>query len=293
MVNDNLRQRWEAATARLAREMHPPPASSDAAIPEAAAALTRKWLGKLADRYGEPHRAYHNMSHVEDVLASLGILMDAGGEESAAMAAGASMPADVAVVTLAAFFHDAIYDPKSATNEKDSADLFLEFASELDGALARRGARCAGMVDRVEECVIATATHVASANEARGANDTLLATFLDADMSVLGRDAAKYDEYAGCIRREYRFVERSVYCEKRAGILESFLPTSRDARDSQDDGKESNGTSSREISKEHSFIYATGKGREQWENQARVNLRREIDMLRTGIIPCEEEKDVC
>lgn len=82
-------------------------------------------------------------------------------------------------------------------------------------------------------------------------------------MSVLGRDPAGYDEYAGQIRAEYSFVERGTYCKKRAEVLRSFLPG------------------------EGRHIYATPGGREMWEERARANLRREIDMLDRGMIPRE------
>jgi predicted metal-dependent HD superfamily phosphohydrolase len=101
-------------------------------------------------------------------------------------------------------------------------------------------------------------------------NGTLLSAFLDADMSILGKDTNTYDKYASSIRKEYEFVERSMYCEKRAEILASFLPST---------------LSSIEETKQHQYIYATEKGREIWEMQAQENLKREINMLRQGLIP--------
>ncbi|EJK53297.1 hypothetical protein THAOC_27290, partial [Thalassiosira oceanica] len=71
---------------------------------------------------------------------------------------------------------------------------------------------------------LATAAHSASAAAAASSGDALTCAFLDADMSVLGRDPAGYDEYAGQIRAEYSFVERGTYCKKRAEVLRSFLP---------------------------------------------------------------------
>jgi predicted metal-dependent HD superfamily phosphohydrolase len=41
------------------------------------------------------------------------------------------------------------------------------------------------------------------------------------------------------------------------------------------------------MKKQHMYIYATEKGREIWEMQARENLKREISMLRQGLIPLE------
>jgi len=262
--------------------------------------LSNNWLAKVEALYNEPHRAYHNMMHVEDVLASLDFLMAADAqpkEESNTFS-----EKDFSITTLAAFFHDVIYNPKSSTNEKDSAELFLEFASELYNVIVNDISSSSKektndtakhnmhetlqlqsnmMISQVEQCIIATATHIASANKARESNNTLIATFLDGDMSILGKDTKRYNTYASQIRNEYEFVERTVYCEKRAEILESFLPT----KENDDISKSS--PISNEQEKKHLYIYATEKGRECWENQARENLRREINMLRSGVIPDE------
>ena len=137
------------------------------------------------------------------------------------------------------------------------------------------------MVSQVEQCIIATATHIASANKARESNNILISTFLDGDMSILGKDTKRYNTYASQIRNEYEFVDRTIYCEKRAEILESFLPTM------ENDNASKSPPTSNEQEKKHLYIYATEKGRVFWENQARENLKREINMLRSGVIPGE------
>ncbi|KAL7535194.1 hypothetical protein ACHAWF_005083 [Thalassiosira exigua] len=288
-VKDSLRRRWHSSVECLVVDLRAQLPKSDSNRDDAIRSLSNNWLDKVVSFHGELHRAYHNMSHVEDVLASLDFLFETEPDAS-------SRPTvDVAVVTLAAFFHDAIYNPKSSTNERDSADLFLEFASELSIILSSEGSTdeddskvepspdltSSIVVSRVEQCIVATATHVASANQARQSNDDLLAAFLDADMSILGRDPSRYNQYAGCIRREYKFVDRNVYCQKRAEILDSFLPTV----DSAVSVEGSENASSEE--NQHLYIFATKKGRDRWEEQARRNLKREIDMLRRCIIPCE------
>ena len=288
-MNDALRKRWHSSVSRLAGELrsqlsHSPDGED---TESAVSSISATWLDEVATLYAEPHRAYHNLTHVEEVLAALDLLL---GTQPGS---DGSVSCDVAVATIAAFFHDVVYNPKSATNEKDSADMFVDFASEIFVAL---GAACSGdaqrrssdevsaklcpMSSQIEQCIIATATHIASANEARQSDNTIVATFLDADMSILGKDKKRYDAYAASIRKEYEFVERSVYCEKRAEILESFLPA---------DAQSNTTSPSADDKKLHLSIYATGKGRELWEEQARQNLRWEIGMLRRGVIPLEKE----
>lgn len=325
MNHATLCQRWHSSTNCLANELYtrfqddqsqsdskpssplPLPFDDGTILSDvnAISSFSNKWLTTIELYYNEPHRAYHNMSHVADVLKSLDVLLPNTNHDHEASVSVKG----IAITTLAAFFHDVIYNPKSSTNEKDSADLFLEFASELAGVIAsslgntteKEQSSSANvikiqshdMVSQIEQCIIATATHISSANEARKSNNTLTAVFLDADMSILGRDTERYDKYAGCIRKEYKFVERNVYCEKRAEILESFLPLVDvdDAMPYNDDEATTPGSAKsteKDKKKQHLYIYATEKGRELWEDQARQNLRREIDMLRRGAIPFEK-----
>ena len=300
MMEQSLRNRWNSSVTCLILELGMSSSSTitiDRERLQALDALSQSWLEKISQLYAEPHRAYHNMTHVQDVIASLDFLLD--GVDSSI----APTTREVAILILAAFFHDVIYNPKSSTNEKDSADLFLQFASEMmsteiSTSSNQQGGSTSGddtdeqpctqqhirnciMVMQIEECIIATATHISSAETAHETQNHMLATFLDADMSILGKEVAIYDKYAGCIRREYEFVERNMYCDKRADILESFLPIL---------DEDAASTTTATPVKKHSFIYATDKARQQWEEQAKSNLKNEIEMLRRGVIPCEIQK---
>ena len=71
----------------------------------------------LIHRWEEAHRRYHDVAHLAAVLDRVDEL------------AGEAAHADV--VRLAAFFHDAVYDPRSATNEEQSAVLAETVLSDL------------------------------------------------------------------------------------------------------------------------------------------------------------------
>lgn len=320
---ESLSQQWHYSTNFLANDIHSQLQSDttssqlDDATSDAVSSLSNKWFEKVKELYGEPHRAYHNMGHVQDVLASLDLVLGTHHHLTPP-----EQPKDTAISTLAAFFHDVIYNPKSSTNEKDSANLFLDFVSELVDVIrtfsgheqnanididmneneTHQPSRIkshmseSDMILQIEQCIIATATHIASATQARETNNTILATFLDADMSILGRDPDKYEKYARSIRKEYEFVDHSVYCEKRAKILYSFLPatiaveTVDETVDATliDGGEKSSSENTQGAEgKQHISIYATEKGRELWETQAQENLRHEIGMLFQGLIPGE------
>ena len=79
-------------------------------------------------------------------------------------------------------------------------------------------------------------------------------------------------------------MERDVYCVKRAEVLMGFLPE----EDGTDTSATSNDGNTKNVStKLHKYIYATEYGRAEWEERARINLKREIELLKKGIIPCE------
>jgi pantetheine-phosphate adenylyltransferase len=64
----------------------------------------------------EPHRGYHTLDHLWDILEQIAELDDATPKKHRDM------------LVLAAIFHDAIYQPGRHDNELRSADLFLEAA---------------------------------------------------------------------------------------------------------------------------------------------------------------------
>jgi predicted metal-dependent HD superfamily phosphohydrolase len=145
----------------------------------------------LAARHGEPQRHYHTVPHIEAVLQHL-----------------ERLHAATAVARLAAFFHDAIYDPQRADNEERSAEL----ASEV---LAPLGVSEASDVSLI---VLATKAHTVAPGAPRET-----AAFLDADLAILGAVPAVYDEYVAGIRQEYRHVPDDVFATGRRSILQAFV----------------------------------------------------------------------
>jgi len=117
----------------------------------------------LASAYSEPHRAYHNTTHIAELLGWFDRVADAPGWQ---------VPADVYTAIL---FHDAVYAPGAKDNEARSADW------------ARRAIASHGLpanADRVAEMIDLTAQH-GKLETATG--DAAL--FLDADMAIVGSPA--------------------------------------------------------------------------------------------------------
>jgi predicted metal-dependent HD superfamily phosphohydrolase len=160
-------------------------------------------LESLLSRYRETHRRYHGERHVERVRRDVGVLLT-----DPSVSVGVIDPV---AVRLAAWYHDAIYDPTSPANEANSA------------ALAERDLALIGIdperIERVSSLVLATTHHKpTSADEA---------VLLDADLAVLGADPAAYAAYVNGVRFEYRHVADTDWRVGRAAVLRSFLDRDR------------------------------------------------------------------
>ena len=154
------------------------------------------------------------------------------------------------VFKLSAWFHDAIYEPTRGDNEERSAELFDEFAKPCSDAGK------ISIEDRklVYDIIIATKKHVPFVTPSEDARlHRQCAVFLDCDIAILGAPDAEYDEYAESIRKEYAHYSDESYAKGRKAVLEGF------------------------IEKEHLFI--TQEFQRDFEEQARVNLHREIKNL--------------
>ncbi|WP_091551059.1 HD domain-containing protein [Micromonospora pattaloongensis] len=182
---------------------------------------------ELIDRWREPHRRYHDVAHLAAVLAVV--------REHAEFA---TRPA---LVRLAAFWHDAVYDPAAGdgANERDSA--------ELAGRVLRRLGIAPTDVAEVQRLVLLTAGHAVPPGDRDGA------LLCDADLAVLAGPPAAYDAYAAAIRREYAHVPDPAFRAGRAAVLRQLLALPA--------------------------LYRVPPLAGRWERPARANLARELAAL--------------
>jgi predicted metal-dependent HD superfamily phosphohydrolase len=145
--------------------------------------------------YREPHRRYHSVPHVLAVLRTIDTIAPTWDVD------------DLAAVRLAAWFHDAVYDPRRSDNEECSALLAERVLAEL-GVPGER-------VVAVARLVRSTAHHAGDADD-----EVMLA---DADLAVLGADPAVYQAYAVGVRGEYAHIDDATWRTGRAAVLDSFL----------------------------------------------------------------------
>lgn len=153
----------------------------------------------LVQRWSEPKRRYHGLAHLVAVLAVI--------DRHAAVAA------DPRAVRLAAWFHDAVYDPTRSDNEEASAVLAGQRLTALDVPDA--------LVSEVQRLVRLTVTHRYADSDANAA------LLCDADLAVLAAPPAAYVGYANAIRTEYGHVPDGEFRAGRAEVLTGLLARER------------------------------------------------------------------
>jgi predicted metal-dependent HD superfamily phosphohydrolase len=199
------------------------------ALPASAPASAVARIGDdLLARWNEPQRYYHTAEHLQGVLWVI--------DEQAGAAR------DLSAVRLAAWFHDAVYDPRRVDNEEASALLAEAVLPELDVEPAR--------VAEVARLVRLTASH----DPTPGDRDGGLLT--DADLAILAGSPEAYRTYTVAVRREYAHVPDAAFAAGRAAVLRNLLDLP--------------------------WLFHTPILRERWEEPARANIGWELATLRNA-----------
>jgi len=179
----------------------------------------------VLSRYAEPHRHYHTPQHLAECFEKIQDII-----------ALAEHPAEVEI---GLWFHDAIYDTQRHDNEERSADWARGAARELGASPAS--------AQRIHDLVMFT-RHAA---EPVGIDAQVL---VDADLSILGAEPARFDEYEAQVRREYEWVPDAAFRTGRAKILKQLL--------------------------DRPHLFGTAGFRQRYEAQARRNLQCSLASLR-------------
>ena len=166
-------------------------------------AISEPAFAELLTAYRDPRRHYHDIGHIEAMLAGFQdcrpLLHDAGAIE------------------LAIWFHDAVYDAAAPDNEERSADLARQV---LDRRLEPE------RLERVAALILATKKH--EFTDGTGAEERSdLAYFLDLDLQILGAEAERFDAYEAAVRREYAHVPETAWRIGRTTVLQRFMVRSR------------------------------------------------------------------
>jgi predicted metal-dependent HD superfamily phosphohydrolase len=146
------------------------------------------------------------------------------------------------LVRLAAWCHDAVYDPRAGGDANERA------SAELAGDLLTAAGLPADEVRQVRRLVLLTAGHAVGPDDPEGA------LLCDADLAILAAPPADYDRYAAAVRREYAHVPDPGFRAGRAAVLANLLALP--------------------------VLFRLPEPHRRWEARARANLSRELATLR-------------
>jgi predicted metal-dependent HD superfamily phosphohydrolase len=193
--------------------------ASDADLDAAAQYLIGRWT--------EPQRHYHDVSHLASVLEVIDRF--------------AHLTPNPDRVRLAAWLHDAVYDPRALgdANERDSAEFAAVMLQGL-GAPEEVAAEVARLVNL-------TAGHATEDDDPDGE------LLCDADLSILAAGEDRYAAYTDAIRREYAHVPDDAFRAGRSRVLTELLKLPS--------------------------IYRLTPIHDEWEARARANLTAELERL--------------
>jgi predicted metal-dependent HD superfamily phosphohydrolase len=176
---------------------------------------------ELVAAYAAPGRHYHNLKHIEDCLGAL-----AGVDNLQAT--------EREILTEAIWWHDVVCDATRSDNE--------ELSARLAEAHLRPDLR-----QEVGRLIRLTKSHQVASD------DRLGAILISIDLSILGAEPARYDDYAAVIRKEFIHVPEPDYRAGRAKVLGQFAA--------------------------RPFIFPDAAFAEAYDRQARENLARELASL--------------
>jgi len=180
----------------------------------------------IKSAYSASHRAYHTLQHLSECFEKLDWAI-----------ATENFPKSV-LAEAALWYHDVVYLPMAKDNEQGSAEWAVRFLTQ------------SGVGD--EDCQFVSSLIMATchAEEPQEATHQLV---VDIDLSILGAEPTRFDEYERQVREEYKWIPWFVYKKKRRDLLKSFF--------------------------DKPCIYTTKMFHSEYEQQARENLKRSLAKL--------------
>ena len=147
-------------------------------------------FGELVSRYNEPHRAYHNFTHIAECLQWYDQF--------------ACDFSDAIAAEYALWMHDVVYEPLCKDNEEQSARYAIAALGDQNP-----------IADNVRSMILAT-RHLP---EPLPPDESLVA---DIDMLILAAPLTRYDVYTAQVRFEYADVNDVDFKKGRSAFLNSL-----------------------------------------------------------------------
>lgn len=168
---------------------------------------------EVINAYNDGTRHYHNLDHLDDVLAKLDLAKDAlekSDEVTHLSARDKQIMFDM--IELGLWYHDVVYDATAKDNEAQSCTMFLLHASKME------------MGYRLQQDIGALIEATAHHKNARTLQERILT---DCDLAILGANKETFEKYDKNIREEYSFVPAAAYKIGRRKVLAGFLDQER------------------------------------------------------------------
>lgn len=186
--------------------------------------LVNAYWSEIEKAYMSKDRHYHTLAHLENLLKELIEVRNQINEWD--------------TILFSLYYHDIVYNVLKSTNEELSAELAQKRLHAIPVPTS--------IIETCYQQIIATQKHILS-------KDTDTNFFLDADLSILGKDWFSYEQYAQRVRKEYSIYPDLVYKPGRKKVLRHFLDMER--------------------------IFKTDQFFDKYESKARQNIRRELELL--------------
>lgn len=186
--------------------------------------LVNNYWSEIEKAYMSKDRHYHTLAHLENILKELIEVRHRINEWD--------------TILFSLYYHDIVYNVLKSTNEELSAEIAQKRLEAIKIPIQ--------IIEKCYQQIIDTQKHSISQD-----SDTNF--FLDADLSVLGKDWFSYEQYAQRVRKEYSIYPDLVYKPGRKKVLRHFLEMER--------------------------IFKTDEFFDKYESKARQNIKRELELL--------------
>jgi predicted metal-dependent HD superfamily phosphohydrolase len=151
-----------------------------------------RW-NEIEKNYSNPNRHYHNLTHLDNLVAKLSPFKNRFSNWG--------------IIVFAIAYHDIIYNTLKSDNEEKNADLAVKRLKEISFP--------ENLIAQCKAIILATKRHEMADEETN--------LFTDADLSILGSKPKTYKLYTQQIRKEYKIYPNLVYNPGRKKVLTHFL----------------------------------------------------------------------
>ncbi len=156
--------------------------------------IVSELYSNLIQKYNEGNRHYHRIEHIQDCFEKFDYIKENLSDQNN--------------VALAIWFHDVIYTAQDNENEYQSALYARHCLKKLNFDSIS--------ILKIERLILLTKHPSFPITN----DDKYL---LDIDLSILGSEPTKYEQYSAAIRKEYQHVPLELYRDTRKKILKSII----------------------------------------------------------------------